>query len=63
MKEHFYKEFTLKRNGLPKTPWNIYVTKTCEWVGFGISLKECKNDIDEGCFNDELKQSDRKIRR
>lgn len=49
MEVHYYKGFTLRRNGYPKTPWNIY--KDGEWVGYGYTLKGCKMDIDNGCFN------------
>ena len=55
METHKYKEFTLIRNGYPKTPWNIYRTSDMKWIAFGTTMKECKNGIDDNCFDEELK--------
>lgn len=53
MKEHIYKTFILKRNGCHETPWNIY-NQHGVWVGFGYTLKGCKSEIDDGCFDDDI---------
>ena len=50
MKKHYYKGFILVRNGYPKTPWNIY-NQNNVWIAGGETLKECKTDIDNGCFD------------
>lgn len=50
-KEYLYKNFILKRNGYPKTPWNIY-NKNYDWVGFAETMKQAKYDIDAGCYED-----------
>lgn len=52
MKEHTYKGFTLKRNGRPKTPWNVY-NQYGKWIGYGTTMANCKVDIDYGCYEDE----------
>lgn len=44
-----YKGYKLAKNGTKNYPWNIY--KGNEWVGFGATLKQCKFDIDNGCFD------------
>ena len=51
MKEHKYKGFILKRNGYSKTPWNIY-NQYGKWIGYGVTMTECKNSIDDGCFEE-----------
>lgn len=53
MVEHKYKGFILKKNGYPKTPWNIY-NQHGVWVGYGYTLKGCKAEIDDGWFDDEI---------
>lgn len=52
MIDHTYKGFILRRNGCKSMPWNIY-NKYNVWVGYGYSLKGCKMDIDDGCFDDD----------
>ena len=53
MKEHFYKGFILIKSGYSKTPWNIY-NQNNVWLGWGYTLKGCKNDIDNGCFDEDI---------
>ena len=52
MKEYSYKGFTLKRNGYPATPWNIYNTNGV-WVGFGKTMADCKTTINDGCYDED----------
>ena len=53
---HKYKGYNIVRTGTINYPWNIYKDDGHgygTWVGCGRTLKECKKDVDEGCFNDE----------
>ena len=53
---HEYKGFRLVRNGTSAYPWNIYRISEHgygNWVGYGNTLKSCKRDIDDGCFEEE----------
>lgn len=50
MIDHKYKGFILRRSGYVNTRWNIY-NKNGDWVGYGRTMSECKNDIDAGCFD------------
>jgi len=54
MKVHTYKGYSLVRNGTKENPWNIYKPDGHgygDWVGYGRTLKDCKSDIDNGCFD------------
>lgn len=53
MKEHLYKGFILKRNGYPKTPWNVY-SRNYDWLGYAETMKQAKFDIDAGCYEAEV---------
>ena len=53
MKEHYYKGFVLIKSGYSKTPWNIY-NQNYVWLGWGYTLKGCKIDIDNGCFDEDI---------
>ena len=56
--EHKYKGYVLIKNGTSKMPWNVYRMKYSkflgrdvpEWLGFGKTMKQCKADIDSGCY-------------
>lgn len=51
---HRYKGFNIVKTGTRNYPWNIYKEDGHgygEWVGFGRTLRDCKSDIDTGCYN------------
>lgn len=50
---HKYKGFNIVRTGTKTNPWNIYKDDGHgfgKWVGFGRTLKECKESINLGWF-------------
>ena len=61
MKEYEYKKFIIVKNGTRKFPYNIYLStevklfgelrKSRDWMGYGDTIKDCKCDIDNGCFD------------
>lgn len=53
---HKYKGFCIVKTGTPAFPWNIYKPDGHgfgSWVGCGKTLKSCKTDIDNKCFEED----------
>lgn len=54
--ERYYKNFIIVKNGTTQYPYNVYSVyegKRGELVGYERTLRDCKNSIDNGLFDDE----------
>lgn len=54
-----YKGYIIERDGTREYPYNVYkpdpkpnFPRNTIHVGFGRTIRSCKADIDEGCFDD-----------